>query len=52
MIDSLLRDLEKRQERDQRMLDGMLGLQGQVGLIDYGSSRSVSEEMRSLLDLN
>ena len=51
-IDSLLRDLEKRQERDERLLDGVLGLRGQAGLIDYGSSQDVSKELRSLLGPN
>ena len=36
-IDGLLRELEKRQVKAERMLDGALGLRGQSSLIDYGS---------------
>ncbi len=35
-IDGLLRELEKRQVKAERMLDGALGLRGQSSLIDYG----------------
>jgi hypothetical protein len=36
-IDGLLRELEKRQVKTERLLDSALGLRGQSGLIDYGS---------------
>ena len=52
-IDEILKNLEKRQEKEERLIDGLIGLRGQTGLIDYGNSpEDALEEIRSLLSSN
>jgi hypothetical protein len=52
-IKQILKNLEKRQERAERLLDGVMGLRAQSGRVDYGkSSGDALEEIRSLLSPN
>jgi hypothetical protein len=52
-ISQILRRLEKRQEKAERLLDGLIGLKYQPGQIDYGKKSSdAMEEIESLLHSN
>ena len=52
-IKQILKNLEKRQERAERLLDGVMGLRAHSGRVDYGkSSGDPLEEIRSLLGPN
>ena len=52
-INQILKNLEKRQERSERLLDAVMGLRASSGRVDYGgSSGDALEEIRSLLSPN
>jgi hypothetical protein len=52
-ITEVLRNLERRHEKAERLLEGLIGLKAQPGRIDYGNeSKDALEEIRSLLSTN